>query len=350
MTTPKAPKKVNVSKYEKMLKNLEKIEKKKKPQRNNNKPNPENKNVANWVNNYGLAANKSNIPRDRRAFLLVDVTKDGKIRRVYDKRYLWGIIRTWEKGFNENMGNRQMVKSPETRKHFGKGDIRSYPPDKRTKALMNKESTYELLRNKIMKMKYTPPNGNININWEDMVLFSKGYLATHLSAGRIKTERQLDLLILVHQIVGPKAFTHYIQPVLDGKFKPYHIEMMKKVPKTVTLFFDWSIAGRGGDRRRIFNLSESATKQFINLDPYLVKAKKNPYNKEQNDFADKERPVIYKLDSIAAGDKINRVELTRMIERFIDRTHNKKLYNLLYTGYNGVRIGRRPPTLFNNRT
>ena len=317
---PKAPKKINVSKYEKMLKNLEK---KKTPQKNN-KPNPENKNVANWFNNGGLAANKSNIPKDRRAFLLVDVTKDGKIRHVYDKRYLWGIIRAWEKGFNENMGNRQMAKSPITKKPFGKGDVRSYPPDKRTKALMNQQRLGALLRNKVDKMKYTPPNGKMNKEWENMVLYSKGYLATNISAGRIKTEQQLDLLILVHQIVGPKAFTNYIRPVLEGKFKPHHIEMMKKVPKTVTLFFDTSVAG---DRsRRIFRLTESETKQFIKLDPYLVKAKKDPYSRDLNK---REEPVIYKLDSIAAGDKINKAQFARIIEEFIDKTRNKKLYNLL---------------------
>jgi hypothetical protein len=303
---PKAPRKINVSKYEKMLKNLE--IKKKTPQKNN-KPNPENNNVANWFNNGGLAANKSNIPKDKRAFLLVDVTVDvtkdkttgdvtrkAKIRHVYDKRYLWGIIRAWEKGFNENMGSREMVKSPITKKPFGKGDIRSYPPDKRSKMLMDRI----VFKNKVDKMKYTPPNGEMNKNWENMVSFSKGYLATNISAGRIKTEQQLDLLILVHQIVGPKEFTSYIRPVLNGEFKPHHIEMMKKVPKTVTLFFDSSVAGRG---RRIFKLTEDETKEFIKLDPKLTKAKNKPYNR--NAINAEEKPIIYKLDSIAADAKIN---------------------------------------------
>ena len=46
---PKAPKKVNVSKYEKMLKNIENKNKNKNTK--NNKPNNENKNVASWFNN-----------------------------------------------------------------------------------------------------------------------------------------------------------------------------------------------------------------------------------------------------------------------------------------------------------
>ena len=99
--------------------------------------------------------------------------------------------------------------------------------------------------------------------------------------------------------------------------------MMKKVPKTVTLFFDTSIAGQG---RRIFRLTESETKQFIKLDPYLVKAKRDPYSRDLNE---REEPVIYKLDSIAAGDKINKAQFARIVEQFIDKTRNKKLYNLL---------------------
>ena len=99
--------------------------------------------------------------------------------------------------------------------------------------------------------------------------------------------------------------------------------MMKKVPKTVTLFFDMSLAGRG---RRIFKLTEDETKQFIKLDPYLVKAKRDPYSRK---FNKRESPVIYKLDMIAAGDKINKTQFARNIEPFIDKTRNKNLYNLL---------------------
>ena len=102
------PKTVNTSKFEQMLKNLEKTNNNK-----NNTPNNANKNVSNWINNSGLASNKgkASIPKAKRSFLLVDVTDDGKIKHVYDRDYLMGIIKAWENGFNENMGDRKLAKS-----------------------------------------------------------------------------------------------------------------------------------------------------------------------------------------------------------------------------------------------
>jgi hypothetical protein len=329
---PKAPKKINVSKYEKMLKNLENKEKKNTPK--NNKPNAENKNVANWFNNGGLAAKKSNIPKDMRAFLLVDVTKDGKIRHVYDKRYLWGIIRAWEKGFNENMGSRRKAKSPFTKNPFGKGDIRSYPPDKRTKVLMKESILRASLENKVRTMKYIPPDGKNNKMWNKSVQKSIDLMISLIQSGRVKTMEQLELLMLVHQIVGPGAFTgrntkiDYYKAVLDGKFKPHHIEMMKKAPKTSTLFFDSTIVLSS---KPLYKLSPEDTKMFIALDPYMKKTKENLY---RNNFPGKEGAVLLKLQMIIDGPnnkhyKNTQQNLRESIARHINKTRNKKLYNLL---------------------
>lgn len=329
---PKAPKKINVSKYEKMLKNLENKEKKNTPK--NNKPNAENKNVANWFNNGGLAAKKSNIPKDKRVFLLVDVTKDGKIRHVYDKRYLWGIIRSWEKGFNENMGSRRKAKSPFTKNPFGKGDIRSYPPDKRTKVLMKESILRASLENKVRTMKYIPPDGKNNKMWIKPVQKSIDLMLSLIQSGRVKTMEQLELLMLVHQVVGPASFTgrnakrQYYKAVLDGKFKAHHIEMMKKAPKTTTLLFDEAIYSAF---RPLYDLTPKETKLFIALDPYLKKTKENLYT---NNFPGKEGPVMLKLTLITSGDNymrynMNKKNLQESIAFHINKTRNKKLYNLL---------------------
>ena len=333
---PKAPKKINVSKYEKMLKNLENKEKKNTPK--NNKPNTENKNVANWFNNGGLATKKSNIPKDKRAFLLVDVTKDGKVRHVYDERYLWGIIRAWEEGFNENMGNRLMAKSPITKKPFGKGDIRSYPPDMKTKELVKEYTLRASLENKVRTMKYIPPDGKYSKLWNNQVQKSINLMISLIQNGRVKTMEQLELLMLVHQIVGPGAFTGDLKPyskmdyknVLDGKFKPHHIEMMKKAPKTSTLFFDPTIVLSS---KPLYKLSPEDTKMFIALDPYMKKTKENLY-KYTNNFPGIEKAVYSKLQMIIDGPNNNlhdiyQQNLRESMARHINKTRNKKLYNLL---------------------
>lgn len=330
---PKAPKKINVSKYEKMLKNLENKEKKNTPK--NNKPNTENKNVANWFNNGGLATKKSNIPKDKRAFLLVDVTKDGKVRHVYDERYLWGIIRAWEEGFNENMGNRLMAKSPITKKPFGKGDIRSYPPDMKTKELVKEYTLRASLENKVRTMKYIPPDGKYSKLWNNQVQKSINFMISLIQNGRVKTMEQLELLMLVHQIVGPGAFTGdysniYYKAVLDGKFKPHHIEMMKKAPKTSTLFFDPAILL---SQKPLYKLSPEDTKMFIALDPYMKKTKENLY-KYRNNFPGIEKAVYSKLQMIIDGPNNNlhdiyQQNLRESMARHINKTRNKKLYNLL---------------------
>ena len=330
---PKAPKKINVSKYEKMLENLKNKEKKNTPK--NNKPNAENKNVANWFNNGGLAAKKSNIPKDKRAFLLVDVTKDGKIRHVYDKRYLWGIIRSWEKGFNENMGSQRKAKSPFTKNPFGKGDIRSYPPDKRTKALMKQSILRASLENKVRTMKYIPPYDKNSKKWDKPVEKSIDLMLSLIQSGRVKTMEQLELLMLVLRAVGPYSFEsnkgsrwQYYKAVLDGKFKPHHIEMMKRVPKTVALIFDETIYKSS---RPLYDLTPKETKMFIALDPYLKKAKENLY---ANNFPGKEGPVIQKLILMAHVPnskfyKRSEQNLQEQIAIHVNKTRNKKLYNLL---------------------
>ena len=78
-TSPgRKPKAVNVSKYQKMLKNLEN---KNKNKNNNNKPNNENKNVVSWLNSSMAESKKSKIPKNKRVFLLTDLTKNFKIKQ-----------------------------------------------------------------------------------------------------------------------------------------------------------------------------------------------------------------------------------------------------------------------------
>jgi hypothetical protein len=129
---PRAPGVINVSKYEKKLKNLEN---KNKPN-DNGKRNVENKNVASWYNNSLQESKKSNIPKNRRVFLLVDVTKDGKIKHVYDRRFLNGLVKSFENRYNRvREKNDPFFTSPLTRKKFSKADILSYPPTEKSKKM-----------------------------------------------------------------------------------------------------------------------------------------------------------------------------------------------------------------------
>jgi hypothetical protein len=130
---PRAPGVINVSKYEKKLKNLEN---KNKP-KDNGKRDVENKNVASWYNNSLKESKKSDIPKNKRVFLLVDVTKDGKIKHVYDRRFLNGLVKSFENRYNRvREKNDPFFTSPLTRKRFSKADILSYPPTEKSKKML----------------------------------------------------------------------------------------------------------------------------------------------------------------------------------------------------------------------
>ena len=190
---PKAPKKVNVSKYEKMLKNIENKNKNKNTK--NNKPNNENKNVASWFNNSMTEAKKSNIPKDKRVFLLTDMTNNGKIKQVWDRRFLNGLVESYENRYNRvREANDPFFTSPLTRKKFSKNDIKAYPPTNATKRRIKQivnGRTLESKVNKIMKIKNKDYLAQSNI----LETIKRG-----IRKGTITTEEQIKDLALIYRV------------------------------------------------------------------------------------------------------------------------------------------------------
>ena len=275
------PKAVNVSKYEKRLKNLEnKNNNKNKNTKNakntkNNKPNNENKNVTSWFNNSMTEAKKSNIPKDKRVFLITDMTGDGKIKQVWDRRFLNGLVESYENRYNRvREANDPFFTSPLTRKKFSKNDIKAYPPTnatkRRIKQIMNGRAL-EAKVNKIMKIKNKDYLAQSNI----LETIKRG-----IRKGDITTEKQIVDLALIYQVTGRELLISghkkdgdYYTAYVKGKFKPHHIKFMKDTPYIATKLYDTT---RQGEPRApahaivpLYKLPSSAVKYLSGFDKYV---------------------------------------------------------------------------------
>lgn len=276
---PKAPKKVNVSKYEKMLKNLENKNKNKNTKNTkntkNNKPNNENKNVASWFNNSMTEAKKSNIPKDKRVFLLTDMTNNGKIKQVWDRRFLNGLVESYENRYNRvREANDPFFTSPLTRKKFSKNDIKAYPPTnatkKRIKQIMNSKALIAEV-NKIIKIK----NRERNDPWarEDV----HDPIKDLVRKGTITTKKQLQELNTIYQVCGREMFIvghkrngAYYKAYVDGKFKPHHMKFMKDAPTVISELYDPFITKtKASDTVPLYKLPSSATKYLSQFEKYV---------------------------------------------------------------------------------
>ena len=274
------PKAVNVSKYEKRLKNLEnKNNNKNKNTKNtkntkNNKPNNENKNVTSWFNNSMTEAKKSNIPKDKRVFLITDMTGDGKIKQVWDRRFLNGLVESYETRYNRvREANDPFFTSPLTRKKFSKNDIKAYPPTnatkRRIKQIMNGRAL-EAKVNKIMKIKNKDYLAQSNI----LETIKRG-----IRKGDITTEKQIKELALIYEVTGRELLISghkkdgdYYTAYVKGKFKPHHIKFMKDTPYIATKLYDTT---RQGEPRApahaivpLYKLPSSAVKYLSGFDKY----------------------------------------------------------------------------------
>ena len=117
-----------------MLKN---ITKKARINNRNARKNDNNNLVSSWMNEDGIKAGKGNIPKNRRVFLMPDVTRDGKIKHVYDRKFINGMIEEQEVGFDRIVPNNEtFFTSPVSRKKFSKNNIKAYPPTENTKRLI----------------------------------------------------------------------------------------------------------------------------------------------------------------------------------------------------------------------
>ena len=275
------PKAVNVSKYEKRLKNLEnKNNNKNKNTKNtkntkNNKPNNENKNVTSWFNNSMTEAKKSNIPKDKRVFLLTDMTNNGKIKQVWDRRFLNGLVESYENRYNRvREANDPFFTSPLTRKKFSKNDIKAYPPTNATKRRIKQivnGRTLESKVNKIMKIKNKDYLAQSNI----LETIKRG-----IRKGDITTEKQIKELALIYEVTGRELLISghkkdgdYYTAYVKGKFKPHHIKFMKDTPYIATKLYDTT---RQGEPRApahaivpLYKLPSSAVKYLSGFDKYV---------------------------------------------------------------------------------
>ena len=269
---PKAPKKVNVSKYEKRLKNLENKNKNKNTR--NNKPNNENKNVTSWFNNSMTEAKKSNIPKDKRVFLITDMTGDGKIKQVWDRRFLNGLVESYETRYNRvREANDPFFTSPLKRKKFSKNDIKAYPPTNATKRRIKQivnGRTLESKVNKIMKIKNKDYLAQSNI----LETIKRG-----IRKGDITTEKQIKELALIYEVTGRELLISghkkdgdYYTAYVKGKFKPHHIKFMKDTPYIASKLYDTTRQGEPRAPARaivpLYKLPSSAVKYLSGFDKY----------------------------------------------------------------------------------
>ena len=270
------PKAVNVSKYQKMLNNLEN---KNKNNNNNNKPNNENKNVVSWLNSSMAESKKSKIPKNKRVFLLTDLTKNFKIKQVWDRRFLNGLIESYETRYNRvRNSNDPFFTSPLTRNKFSKNDIKAYPPTDATKNIIKQIMNLETKVNTLMKINNRDYLARSNI----LETIKRG-----VRKRDITTEKQLKELALIYKVTGRELFISghkkggdYYTAYVDGKFKPHHIKFMETKPFIVSQLYDTTLKGRLPARAIVplYKLPETVTTYLSKFDKYERPLNMRPNN------------------------------------------------------------------------
>jgi hypothetical protein len=244
------PKAVNVSKYQKMLNNLENKNKNKNKNKNNNNNSNSNsnsnsnKNVVSWLNSNMAESKKNKIPKNKRVFLLTDLAKNGKIKQVWDRRFLNKFIESAEtlpvsRRREVRKNNDPFFTSPLTRNKFSKNDIKAYPPTDATKKIIKRIMNGRVLEakvNKLMKIKNKDYLARSNI----FETIKRG-----IRKGTITTEEQIKDLALIYRVTGKEMLMSghkkdgdYYTAYVKGKFKPHHIKFMKDAPSIVSLLYD----------------------------------------------------------------------------------------------------------------
>ena len=274
------PKAVNVSKYEKMLKNLENKNKNNNNNNNkNNKPNNENKNVVSWLNKGMAESKKSKIPKNKRVFLLTDLTRNGKIKHVWDRRFLNKFIESAEtlpvsrrREVREN--NDPFFTSPLTRNKFSKNDIKAYPPTNATKGIIKRIMNSKALIaevNKIIKIK----NRERNDPWARSDVTDP--IKNLIRLGGITSRKQLEELNTIYQVCGREMFIvghkrngAYYKAYVDGKFKPHHMKFMKDAPTVVSKLYDPFITrNKASGTVPLYKLPSSVVKYLSQFEKYV---------------------------------------------------------------------------------
>ena len=335
-TSPgRKPKAVNVSKYQKMLNNLEN---KNKNKNNNNKPNNENKNVVSWLNSSMAESKKSKIPKNKRVFLLTDLTKNFKIKQVWDRRFLNGLIESYETRYNRvRNSNDPFFTSPLTRNKFSKNDIKAYPPTDATKKIIKQIMNLEAKVNTLMKINNRDYLARSNI----LETIKRG-----VRKRDITTEKQLKELALIYKVTGRELLISghkkggdYYTAYLDGKFKPHHIKFMETKPFIVSQLYDTTLKGRLPARAIVplYKLPETVTTYLSKFDKYERPLNMRPNNsnskkENQKNILEKRRIIRIVLRQIVRDGNVSHMksELLGVINR---RLTNSNLRNNLSEFY-----------------
>ena len=326
---PRKPRKIDVSKYEKMLKNMNTNNKNNK----NNKPNNENKNVVAWLNKGMGEAKKINIPKDKRVFLLTDITNNGKIKHVWDRRFLNGLIESAEtlrvsRRREVRKNNDRSFTSPLTRKKFSKNDIKAYPPTNATKNIIRAHISSRVLEPEVNKMKVKNNDKNILEN-----------IRIGIRAGKITNKKQLQELEIIYQSTGSAMFMSlprhkYYKAYVEGKFEPHHIKFMKDAPTVVSELYDLSItnnARMGNKTIPLYKLSSVTTEYLSQFEKYV--------RSESNVELDIKIFIIHTLRKVVFSDVI-KANIKNYTKKEISTLENKNLRNQLGQYYEWHKLAK----------
>ena len=290
------PKAVNVSKYQKMLNNLENKNKNKNNNNNNNSNSNTNKNVVSWLNSGMAESKKSKIPKNKRVFLLTDLTKNFKIKQVWDRRFLNGLIESAEtlpvsRRREVRKNNDPFFTSPLTRNKFSKNDIKAYPPTDATKKIIKQIMNLETKVNTLMKINNRDYLARSNI----LETIKRG-----VRKRDITTEKQLKELALIYKVTGRELFISghkkggdYYTAYVDGKFKPHHIKFMETKPFIVSQLYDTTLKGRLPARAIVplYKLPETVTTYLSKFDKYERPNNSNSKKENQKNILEKRRVI-----------------------------------------------------------
>ena len=314
------PKAVNVSKYQKMLNNLENKNKNKNKNNNNNSNSNSNsnKNVVSWLNSNMAESKKNKIPKNKRVFLLTDLAKNGKIKQVWDRRFLNKFIESAEtlpvsRRREVRKNNDPFFTSPLTRNKFSKNDIKAYPPTDATKRIIKQIMNLEANVNTLMKINNRDYLARSNI----LETIKRG-----VRKRDITTEKQLKELALIYKVTGKELFISghkkggdYYTAYVNGEFKPHHIKFMETKPFIVSQLYDTTRKGRLPARAIIplYKLPEAATTYLSKFDKYERPLNMRPNNsnskkEKQKNILEKRRVIRLALRQVVRDGNVSHMK------------------------------------------
>ena len=278
---------------------------------------------------------KSKIPKNKRVFLLTDLAKNGKIKHVWDRRFLNKLIESAEtlpvsRRREVRKNNDPFFTSPLTRNKFSKNDIKAYPPTDATKKIIKRITNLEAKVNKIMKIKNKDYLARSNI----FETIKRG-----IRKGDITTEKQIEELALIYRVTGKeilmsghKKSDNYYKAYVDGNFKPHHIKFMKNAPTVISeLYGPFITKNNAPGTVPLYKLPSAATKYLSQFEKYV--SGKEPANWKNSFPIDARRPFFVDvLRQVVRNGHVYYLKSDTMNE--INTFKNANLRNKLREYYN----------------